>query len=377
MKTNYLLIISALLAFSVSFFSCSDDDGDGSIRPPQEDKTEIFVERLSGVVGEMTSLRDGATYGEKKGDYPESSKGMLDDELSYLNETISKMEDGTKKLTESEMDRIINEANQISQKFKATQRAEDFQAIPSELQVNGKNGGYIDFGVHPEYSNFGESGKQAFTVDFWIKLTDTDQFLNSFVYILSTFTDDADKDHERKGWAVNSHFGRMRMTYGISYSDLFEPGYDFSTLNQWVHIAMVTDENGVDGEIVENIPVMVKMYLNGELVLSEKGRDDRLPYTPNDKDISMTAFGALTATGGWMGDKATNGCMKHLHIWNSAKNQQQVQDIMNSPEKISGTEADLVCGWTLDKTVVDNNKIMDITGKYPAKLTGDFQWINK
>ncbi len=64
---------------------------------------------------------------------------------------------------------------------------------------------------HPEYSAFGEQGQQAFTVEFWVKLTDVDEYLNSFVFLLSTFTDDDTKDHERKGWAVNSHFGRLRM----------------------------------------------------------------------------------------------------------------------------------------------------------------------
>ena len=83
------------------------------------------------------------------------------------------------------------------------------------------------------------------------------------------------------------------MTYGIGYSDLFEPGFSFSTLNQWVHVAVVTNENGVDGEVRDGIPVMTKIYVNGQLMLSERGRDDRLPYTPNDKEVAMVAFTGL------------------------------------------------------------------------------------
>lgn len=247
--------------------------------------------------------------------------------------------------------------------------------MPLNCWSTGKNGGYINFGVHPEYSSFGEQGQQAFTVEFWVKLTDVDEYLNSFVFLLSTFTDDDTKDHERKGWAVNSHFGRLRMTYGIGYSDLFEPGFSFSTLNQWVHVAVVTNENGVDGEVRDGIPVMTKIYVNGQLMLSERGRDDRLPYTPNDKEVAMVAFTGLSATANRIGEKSTNGCMRHLHIWKSAKTQAEIQHLMDTPESVTGSESDLVCGWTLNKTVSDNNNIKDLTGKFSARLIGDFQWV--
>ena len=240
MKNNYLynwVVIVFMMLQMLAFTSCSDDD-DNSGWPTETDKTEIFIERFSTLVTNLTALRDGATYGELKDNYPVSSKAMLDDEIAYLEETIAKLKEGNKKLADSEADRIIREANQIEKNFRATRRTEDFLPISAELLVNGKNGGYIDFGVHPEYSAFGEQGQQAFTVEFWVKLTDVDEYLNSFVFLLSTFTDDDTKDHERKGWAVNSHFGRLRMTYGIGYSDLFEPGFSFSTLNQWVHVAV-------------------------------------------------------------------------------------------------------------------------------------------
>lgn len=377
MKNNYLynwVAIVFMMLQMLAFTSCSDDD-DNSGWPTETDKTEIFIERFSTLVTNLTALRDGATYGELKDNYPVSSKAILDDEIVYLEETIAKLKEGNKKLADSEADRIIREANQIEKNFRATRRTEDFLPVVAELLVNGKNGGYIDFGVHPEYSAFGEQGQQAFTVEFWVKLTDVDEYLNSFVFLLSTFTDDDTKDHERKGWAVNSHFGRLRMTYGISYSDLFEPGFSFSTLNQWVHVAVVTNENGVDGEIRDGIPVMTKIYVNGQLMLSERGRDDRLPYTSNDKEVAMVAFTGLSATANRIGEKSTNGCMRHLHIWKSAKTQAEIQHLMDTPESVTGSESDLVCGWTLNKTVSDNNNIKDLTGKFSARLIGDFQWV--
>lgn len=336
MKNNYLynwVVIVFMMLQMLAFTSCSDDD-DNSGWPTETDKTEIFIERFSTLVTNLTALRDGATYGELKDNYPVSSKAMLDDEIVYLEETIAKLKEGNKKLADSEADRIIREANQIEKNFRATRRTEDFLPVAAELLVNGKNGGYIDFGVHPEYSAFGEQGQQAFTVEFWVKLTDVDEYLNSFVFLLSTFTDDDTKDHERKGWAVNSHFGRLRMTYGIGYSDLFEPGFSFSTLNQWVHVAVVTNENGVDGEVRDGIPVMTKIYVNGQLMLSERGRDDRLPYTPNDKEVAMVAFTGLSATANRIGEKSTNGCMRHLHIWKSAKTQAEIQHLMDTPESV-------------------------------------------
>ena len=35
----------------------------------------------------------------------------------------------------------------------------------------GDGGSYIDFGRSEEYVNFGTEGNQAFTVEFWVKVT--------------------------------------------------------------------------------------------------------------------------------------------------------------------------------------------------------------
>ena len=128
-------------------------------------------------------------------------------------------------------------------------------------------------------------------------------------------------------------------------------------------------------EVRDGIPVMTKIYVNGQLMLSERGRDDRLPYTPNDKEVAMVAFTGLSATANRIGEKSTNGCMRHLHIWKSAKTQAEIQHLMDTPESVTGSESDLVCGWTLNKTVSDNNNIKDLTGKFSARLIGDFQWV--
>ena len=120
---------------------------------------------------------------------------------------------------------------------------------------------------------------------------------------------------------------------------------------------------------------MTKIYVNGQLMLSERGRDDLLPYTPNDKEVAMVAFTGLSATANRIGEKSTNGCMRHLHIWKSAKTQAE----NTTSDGYSGIRdwkrIGSVCGWTLNKTVSDNNNIKDLTGKFSARLIGDFQWV--
>ena len=83
MKNNYLynwVVIVFMMLQMLAFTSCSDDD-DNSGWPTETDKTEIFIERFSTLVTNLTALRDGATYGELKDNYPVSSKAMLDDEI--------------------------------------------------------------------------------------------------------------------------------------------------------------------------------------------------------------------------------------------------------------------------------------------------------
>ncbi|GAA4798804.1 DUF4972 domain-containing protein [Olivibacter ginsenosidimutans] len=364
------------ICLGAALVSCAKDSDNRTTIEPVTDKTDIYLDRLEQLRGELNSLLEGAVFGDKKGDYPFSSKTSLEEQIAYLTNTITGLQAGSKKLLASDLDRMILDTKAIAEQFTSSVRTVDFLALPAELQVNGAAGGYIDFGAHPEYSAFGESGKQAFTIDFWVKLADVDHLSTGFTSLLSTFTDDDTNDHERKGWFVNNFFGKLRMSYGISFNDLFEPGVDFKpSADRWVHIAIVTNEAGVDGAMNGDIPVMTKIYINGVLALAEKGRDDQLPYTPNGKDIPMVAFTQLSAKGERLGDKGINGRLKHLHLWKSAKTLQEIQTIMNNPETVTGSENDLVCGWTLDKTVSDHQHIADLTGKYEAKLMGDYQWI--
>lgn len=386
MKKTYLSRFMAIaflvgqMAFFMPLASCSSDDDDTTTPTGPIDKTEIFVERLTELLGNVTTLLNGAVFGEKQGEYPVSSKRILENQITSLDETLTKVKDGTKKLSNSDMDNIILETNKIENNFKSSVRTQDFIPLPAELNIYGKNGGYINFGTHSEFSNFGNSGEQEFTVDFWVKLTDVDNVLNSFVFLVSTFTDKdlGSGEHDRKGWCINLHMGNLRTTYAMGIQDLFEPGFGFNIVDQWVHIALVTNEKGVDGDTNGGKPIMLKMYVNGNLSKSEQSnQDSSKPYRSNDLNIPMVAFTGMSSEGGLEGSKATNGSLKYFHIWNKAKNQTDIINIMNNPEMVTGSESDLVCGWNFDQTVSDDGDIKDITGKFSAKLVGDFKWVNK
>jgi hypothetical protein len=114
------------------------------------------------------------------------------------------------------------------------------------------------------------------------------------------------------------------------------------------------------------------MYVDGDL-LKEEGHSPT-NYTPNTRSAMIgfnhTKYDGSIATDG----KGTNGYMKHMHIWNTVKSQAEVRAIMENPDAITGEETDLVCGWRFTEIPYDNTDIKDLTGKYSAKLVGDYEW---
>lgn len=359
-----ILLCSCLLVA----YSCSDkEENESFIYPSETDKSHIYLERLNILLDRFLTLQAEAVYGDKAGNYPLSSKTILEDEIAYLESLIESIQTGSVHLKDYEVDRIILDVNKTEEEFLSSKRTEDFKSVPAELIVNGKSGGYIDFGVHPEYSNFSE----GFTVDLWLKFED----LGNFDFILSTFIDtDTDNPRLRQGWAIN-YYGEggaslLRMTYALGVLDLYEPGINYNRENrEWMHIAMVWNPSKA------NNSTTFKMYMNGNLVKEEQiGRTD---LNPNIQNASMIGFNHTKFDGSMATDgKGTYGRMKYLHIWKTAKTQEEIQKIMNSPLSIVGNEADLICGWNFDSTVSDNNNIIDLTGKYKAQLKGDFQWVN-
>lgn len=367
-KRQYPLVFLwvCLLLF---FASCSKKDS-------QDIPIYEYREQIGKKMKAIDDLKNSAVFGVKEGMYPEESRALLEAAYADLRDLLQqiKAQEIANEQVASETNAHLQQATEQMAAFQASIRTENLYTL-AELEVNGKNGGYIDFGAHSEYASFGAAGHQAFTVECWMKLQDVE----GFFFLLSTFTDDETNDHERKGWTVNSYnYGgnQLRMTYGMGFNDLMEPAITFNTVNEWVHVAVVTNEDGVDSEMQDGRPVMTKIYLNGELLLKTASHQPaEKPYNPNSDATSMVAFAGLDIAGNRIGDKGGNGSIKHFHLWKSAKTADQLQSIMAQPEQVSGTESDLVCGWTFDRIVEDNNAIPDLTGKYTAKLIGDYRWL--
>lgn len=244
------------------------------------------------------------------------------------------------------------------------------QKAKAELYVNGRNGGYIDFGHSVNYSNFGEDGKQSFTIELWLKLKNTEVFGS----VISCFNEDS-QTQTRKGWVINNfQNSRLRMTLGLQNWGLLEPGFDFSTVEQWVHFAAVVDENGINGELINGKPVVVKVYQNG--VLKDQSTSfEGGNYLPNYLPTPMIAFGQPAGIGGMTSDWRLSGYIKDFHIWKGAKSETTIRKIMNKDIDVTGFEPDLVCGWRFNAIPLNNQNIEDLTGRYSAKLVGTYQWI--
>lgn len=361
-----LVIITLFSAFALGFCSaCSDDDGEGI-------KIYEYREQIGKKIKELTDLQAASQFGLRQGMYPETSRVILETaaaELKTFLQTIKEKGIAEEQIP-SETAKLLQESDAKIAEFKATVRTEDL-LVPAELHVNGKRGGYIDFGSHPEYSGF----DGGFTVEMWFKFEE----IGSFDYLLSTFVDtQSDNPRLRQGWAVN-YYGEggsrsLRMTYALGVLDLYEPWARFEEAQKWVHIAMVWNPAKEDDG--SGNPVTFKMYLDGEPVKVEDwGRTD---YNPNVQNVSMIGFNYTNFDGSIATDgKGTNGYMKHLHIWNSVKSQAEVQDIMNHPAEVTGQESDLVCGWSFTQMALDDQAIEDLTGRYTARLVGDYNWIEE
>lgn len=360
-KTTIFVTFLFIGSLLFSFMACSSDDEDTV-------KVYEYKEQIGKKIKELTDLQAASTFGVREGMYPEESKLILENAINDLKNLLEQIKG--KSIPDSQIPaetaQGLNNADSKIEEFLATVRTEDV-IIPAELHVNGKAGGYIDFGAHPEYSAF----TGGFTVELWFKF----QQIGNFDYILSTFIDNESADRYRQGWCVN-YYGEggsknLRMTYVLGKEGLYEPWVRFEDVDRWIHLAVVwnpTNEDDGSGS-----PRTFKMYLDGELVKEEGWGQTN--YTPNTQGTSMIGFNYTKYDGSVATDgKGTNGFMKHMHIWNSIKSQAEIQAIMQTPSMVTGQEADLVCGWKFTEVAYDNNDIKDITGKYSAKLVGDFTW---
>lgn len=352
---NLLLILSIL-----TFFQGCDEEKNEMIR---ENNTTILP--LGDILDELRDMRDESVYGSREGMYPAESREILNNAMNDVAVVILRIHSG-ESVSQHEIEAAIAAARVSMTIFTATIRTEDLP-VPAELYVDGIDGqGYIDFGVNADYSIFGDNNNQQFTIELWFKQTKE----TGFGVILSTFYED---NTSRYGWMINHWNNNMRMAYSMNTREpLIEPSGSYNTLNEWVHLAAVYDDNGVDGEMDGENPVFAKYYINGQEV-SRKTKPAGKYYAGNGlSNFPMIGFAALTTDGQLF--RRISGYMKDVHIWSTAKSGEEIFKIINREVEVTGSEDDLICGWSFDVEPRDSSNIPDLTKKYFATLYGEYEW---
>ena len=349
-------------------------------------RTEDFlpedVKKLRVSKAKVEAELKGAAFGYLNGQYPEKSKSILNNALAVIDQLINKIL-GDKAYTKDDVNNAIAGADNAITAFKATKRTKDADKI---LFVNGPNKTHIEFGTAAQATDFLQFGSyrdQVYTVELWLKIT------GPSCAFLSTFLEKAGGGHqrpERCGWFVNYwDDNKLRMGWALDIRwDLNEPWFHFNRNDGWVHFAVVYNDKGVDGSNGRQ-----KLYQNGVLksvgypITQEASYNGDFPESHNDPEgaepkgferVPMIGFGQANPYGRdapagevW---RRSQGYMKDIRIWTSAKTQAEIQKLMNGTTVVTGTESDLRCCWTLK-----NEDLKDKTGKYTATLVGtDFKW---
>ena len=200
------------MVLTLQLAACSEETHDEYTAAPEIEDT--YIDQLDALIAEMTDLQQNSDYGDKKGQYPTESRAILTDAIDDANRAVLLIKYQQPSPSESEKQRYVAEAKASIEQFKSTIRTEDAETTPAELFVDGRGdgGSYIDFGRSEEYVNFGTEGNQAFTVEFWVKVTkgggkDQNVFLSTYM----------GGDGWRNGWMMywrNADGGISRASWG-------------------------------------------------------------------------------------------------------------------------------------------------------------------
>lgn len=368
-----IVCYTLLVAFTFSMLSCSDKD---KIAEPT---TDPVVEKLDLLIVQMTELMNNSAYGFAKDKYPQESKEILVAAISSAQRDILLIKYSVPKISSDEKDRFLKKASAAIASFEASKRSQNAETPPSYLFVDGNNGGYIDFDYSSDYSTFGATGNQAFTIEFWVKITTYGKEDNSI--LLSTFVDMDNDPKYRSGWMMYSRNRNiLRLTTGVKNTNdndmyrLWEPSFAYTGVTEWVHFAIVYNDKGLDG----NPDLRAKLYKNG--VVSERLNVSELNYKYNSEKaaqlkIPMTAFSRFTKEKKLIEGFA--GYMRKIRIWKTDKNDAYIKASKEGTEIISSSDPNLVCGWDLQNAALDDSNIADITGRHFAKIVGAYKWENR
>ena len=410
------------MVLTLQLAACSEETHDEYTAAPEIEDT--YIDQLDALIAEMTDLQQNSDYGDKKGQYPTESRAILTDAIDDANRAVLLIKYQQPSPSESEKQRYVAEAKASIEQFKSTIRTEDAETTPAELFVDGRGdgGSYIDFGRSEEYVNFGTEGNQAFTVEFWVKVTkgggkDQNVFLSTYMggdggsYIdfgrseeyvnfgtegnqaftvefwvkvtkgggkdqnvfLSTYMGG---DGWRNGWMMywrNADGGIYRATWGETGGNICEPSLKAPEDGEWQHFLFVYSDKGLPG----SPELRAKLYVNGEVKTTEGSVGSRFYNSSNyaNYNAPMTAFGRYMRTSDNLFEEGFAGYMKKIRIWKSAKDNEYVQNSYNGTAEVTGKEADLAAAWDfMTKPSGSGNEVIDLTGRHTAKIIGTYEW---
>ncbi len=375
MKKIFPLFLGLCCTMMVlQFTSCSESKHDFTAPVEIQD---TYITELDTLISSMTHLADTSDYGTQKGQYPSDSRSILTDAISNANRYVLLIKYQDPAPSESEKQRYITEINNAVEKFKNSIRTENAETIPAVLFVDGKTSqSYIDFGRSKDYTVFGETGNQSFTIEFWVKVTARGSYDNCM--FLSTFFSNSTSQW-RNGWMMywrNSGTGIYRVSWGGILSSnrwgLWEPSFTAPADGVWQHFAFVYSDKGLGG----NASLRGKLYLNGTVASTQSNTTTSEVYNSSDYDNydkPMTAFTRWVNTTDMQ--EGFSGYMKKIRIWKEAKDDAYIQSSYNELTDISGKETNLVAAWDFtSKPSGTDNSVLDLTGKHTAKVIGTYKW---
>ena len=364
------------VAMILGFASCGDDD---EVVADPSQVTDPAIDQLELLITEIGELKDNSTFGLRAGMYPEESELILTNAISSANRYILLIKHSNPAPTQTEKDEYLSIVSAAITTFQSTVRTEDAPTKDAYLFVDGNNEGYIDFGYSDEYVDFGNVGEQSFTIEMWVNIKEYCNLAgedNST--FLSTFVQQGGTTPFYTGWRVQSrNKSIIRGSVGVKDANnsaryLWEPSYSFNQLNQWVHVAFVYSDKGLDGTASRR----GVMYRNGEQVgdVISIGETERQYNSVDAKtaQIKMTAFGRFD-TDGTTRKEYFSGYIRRIRIWKTAKDAAYISASKAGSVTLDPADADLVCAWDFEKASYDD-EIVDLTGRHTAKLVGPYSW---
>jgi len=348
MRVNKLIRFGGIFLLTIPFFSC---------KKVSNQVPSLALECMYSHLEDIENILDTAKIGTSDGTFPKANADLLQMESEELQLGISKGKAGLFTL-QYEVDNYCLAAEKAIDEFHNSYQFTLSPGTPAELKVFGIDGkGHIEFGESPEFSKH-----KTFTVEAWLKY-DVGFFESGIGSFITTY----DGKQPQQGWMINFMGANMRTSLGMGPKNdgVLEHASAYPTnYGEWNHIAMTYDDNATKDNL--------KMYLNGKEFFTKTNdvvKDGQLQhYNPNDRNLKMWAFQEPTDL-----SRCMTGFIKKFRMWSHVKSQDDIKLLMESD--VTGEESGLICAWDFMEVAENMEAIPDKTGKYFAKVVGNYKWF--